>query len=162
MVDAEMVFENDVLSYAEAEALADLWNAAYPAMREIATRYIESQRAAIKEKAWEVDPKHPQAEALREFTPGEARFRRRLKQVEDIRLTLGQLDRGTHKLCTCSPGRFTVTGAFMAVRSLIRITSLNSPGQQFIYRLAAALAEAEERVNLSRIAWHKERTEKEK
>ncbi len=162
MLDAEMVFETEVFSYAGAEALADLWNAAYPAMREIATRYIENQRTAIKEKAWEVDPKHPQAEALRELTPGEARFRRRLKRVEDIRLTLGQLDRGTHKLCTCSPGRFTVTGAFMAVRSLIGITSLSSPGLPSIYRLAAVLAEAEEQINIKRIARDRERREKEK
>lgn len=162
MVDAEMVFENGVFSYAEAEALADLWNAAYPVMREIATTYIEGQRMAIEEKAWEIDPKHPQAEALREFTPGKAKFLYRLKQVENLRLTLGQLDRGTHKLCTRSPGGFTVTGAFMAVRSLVRITSLSTPNQRPTYLLAAALAEAEERVNQSRIAWHREQSEKEK
>ncbi len=162
MVDAEMVHETGHFSYAEAEALADLWNGAYPAMRKIATGYVEGLRLSVERRSWEIDPKHPQAEALRSLALPEGKVRRKLKLAEDLRRELGQLDRGTHKLCTCSPGSFTVTGAYMAVRNLISASSLNSDGMSSVYRLAAALAEAEERVNQIRIAWHREQSEKEK
>lgn len=162
MLDADTVFDTCDFSYADSEHLADLWNAAYPAMREISTRCIEARREAIERKAWEVDPKHPAAEALRKLTPDENKTRRRLKQVEELRLVLGQLDRGTHKLCTRSPGAFSVTGALMAVRNLLNITSMSSPGLHLIYRLAAVLAEAEAEINIKRASWHRERMEKEK
>lgn len=162
MLTAEIVFETGRFSYAKAESLADLWNAAYPLMRAIATRRVEYLRTSVKDKTWEVDPEHPAAEALRQSTPSEAKFRRRLKLAEDLRRELGQLDRGTHKLCTCSPGSFTVTGAYMLVRRLIDITSLSSEGLPAVYRLAAVLAEEEEKVNADRIAWHKKNKETEK
>lgn len=152
MLSAEMVHETGYFCYADAERLADNWNAAYPFMREIASRYIDSMRKRIDDQSWEVDPSHPAAEFLRQVTPSERQVRRKLKLAEDLRREMGQLDRGTHKLCTRSPGSFTVTGAYMAVRNLIRITSLNSPGLPKIYWLAAALAEAEERVCADRTA----------
>lgn len=161
MLDADTVFETGDFSYADAEHLADLWNTAYPVMREISTRYIAGQRSAIERNAWDVDPKHPAADVLREMTPDEKTYRRKLKRAEELRLVLGQLDRGTHKLCTRSPGGFTVTGAYMAVRSLLNISSLSSPGLAFVYRLAAVLAEAEAGINIRRASQHRERMEKE-
>lgn len=158
MLDADMVHETGHFSYADADHLADLWNRAYPAMRQIATRYVEGLRRSVEERSWEVDPKHPQAEVLQAMASPEGKVRRRLKLAEDLRRELGQLDRGAHKLCTRSPGSFTVTGAYMAVRNLIRASSLNSEGLGEIFRLAAVLAEAEERVNAERIAWHEGRS----
>lgn len=155
MLDADLVFETGHFSYAEAEHLADLWNRAYPTMREIATRCINGKKAAIDGRSWEVDPKHPQAEVLRELLPKEAELTRRMKQVETLRRELGQLDRGTHKPCTRSPGCFSVTGAYMAVRNLIKISSLSSEGLGNVFRLAAVLAEAEEKVNAERAEWQK-------
>lgn len=156
MLDADLVHETGHFSYADAEHLADLWNRAYPAMRKIATGYIEGQRTYIEREGWVIDPTHRHAEVLQAYAVPEGKARRKLKLAEELRRDLGQLDRGTHKLCTRSPGSFTVTGAYMAVRNLISLTSLNSEGLPLIYRLAADLAEAEERVNAARIAWHRE------
>lgn len=160
MLTAELVHETGHFSYADAEHLADLWNRAYPEMRKIVTGYIEGQRAYIEREGWVIDPSHPHAEVLQAYATPEKKVRRKLKLAEDLRRELGQLDRGTHKLCTRSPGGFTVTGAYMAVRNLIRISSLNSEGLAQIFLLAAGLTEAEERVNAMRIAWHKEQEKK--
>jgi hypothetical protein len=159
MLDAEMIQDGAGLWYADAEHLADLWNRAYPTMREIATNNINGLRLSIERKSWEVDPRHPQAEALKSFLPKEERVRRKLKLAEDLRRTLGQVDRGTHKLCTRSPGGFSVTGAYMVVRNLIGISSLSTKGLGDVYRLAAVLADAEEVIIAERAAWHKERME---
>jgi len=158
MLTADMVFDTGHFSYADADHLADLWNRAYPRMREIVTNYIAGLRSSIERQSWEVDPKHPQAEALRQFATPEAELRRKLKLAEDLRRGLGQLDRGTHKLCTCSPGAFTVTGAYTHVRNLLGRTSLSQEGVGDIYRLAAVLADAEERVNAERAEWHRQNT----
>lgn len=158
MLDADMVHATGHFSYADAEHLADRWNQAYPVMRKIATSHIEGLRLSVEGRSWEVDPKHPQAEALRKFLPDEGKVRRKLKLAEDLRRELGQIDRGTHKLCTRSPGSFTVTGAYVAVRNLIRVSSLSSKGLSSVFQLAAVLAEAEERVNEARKEWHQENT----
>lgn len=160
MLDADLVHETGHFSYADAEHLADLWNRAYPAMRQIITRYIESQREYIERRGWVIDPNHPHAEVLQERATPERKARYRLKLSEELRRDLGQLDRGTHKPCTRSPGCFSVTAAYMAVRSLISHSSLNSEGLADIYRLAAELAEAEERVNEARKKWHQEQEKK--
>lgn len=152
MLTPELVHETGQFSYADAEHLADLWNAAYPVMRRVATNYIKGMRRSIDEKVWEVDPKHPKAETLRELMPSEAKLTGKMKRGEELRRILGQLDRGTHKLCTRSPGSFTVTGAYMAVRHLLNITSLSEPELGKVYRLAAVLAEAEEELNAERMA----------
>ena len=47
MLNVELVHDTGLFSYADAEHLADLWNRAYPAMRKIATAYIEGMRAAV-------------------------------------------------------------------------------------------------------------------
>lgn len=156
MLTPELVHETGYFSYGDAERLADLWNAAYPAMRQIATRYIEGMRGYVEREGWVVDPAHPQAEALQAYAVPEKKARRKLRLAEDLRRDLGQLDRGTHKPCTRSPGCFSVTAAYLAVRNLIGVSSLNSEGMASVYRLAAELAEAEERVNEARREWHQE------
>jgi hypothetical protein len=160
MLDAELVHETGHFSYADAEHLADLWNRAYPVMRQIATLYIEGMRAYIEREGWVIDPAHRHAEVLQAYTTPEKKARRKLKLAEELRRDLGQLDRGTHKLCTRSPGGFTVTGAYMAVRNLLNISSLSSEGLASVFRLAAELAEAEERVNEARKKWHQEQEKK--
>lgn len=153
MLDADLVYETGHFnSYADAEHLADLWNLAYPAMRKIATGCIDGLRSYIEREGWIVDPGHPQAEALKAYATPEAKARRKLRHAEELRRDLGQLDRGTHKPCTRSSGCFSITSAYMAVRSLIGISSLSSEGLADIYRLAAVLAEAEEGLNAERAA----------
>lgn len=156
MLTAELVHETGHFSHSGAEHLADLWNLAYPAMRQIATRYISGMREYIEQEGWIIDPAHPRAEVLQAYAVPEKKARRKLKLAEDLRRDLGQLDRGTHKPCTRSPGCFSVTAAYMAVRSLISVSSLSSEGMPQIYRLAASLAEAEERINEARRKWHQE------
>lgn len=154
MLTADMVYETGHFSYADAEYLADRWNQGYPAMRQIATGYIEGMRTYIEQEKWAIDPDHPHADVLQAYATPENKARRKLKLAEELRRDLGQLDRGTHKPCTRSPGCFSVTAAYMTVRGLIGLTSLNSEGMPSIYRLAADLAEAEERVNEARKQWH--------
>ncbi|MDX2528005.1 hypothetical protein [Streptomyces europaeiscabiei] len=122
--------------------IADLWNAAYPVMRALTTARIDAYRRQIRDEAWHVDPNHRHADVLRAHTPTEAQLRRRLKNAEALRLTLGQLDRGTHRACTRSPGGFTVRAAYWAVRALLDVTSTNDEGLSAVYGLAAALADA--------------------
>ena len=155
MLDVELVHETGHFSYADAEHLADLWNRAYPAMRQISTGYIEGMRKYIEQEGWVIDPAHRHAEVLQAYATPEKKAHRKLKLAEDLRRDLGQLDRGTHKPCTRSPGCFSVTAAYMAVRNLISLSSLNSEGLASVYRLAAELAEAEERVNEARKEWHR-------
>lgn len=129
-----------------ATRIADLWNAAYTVMRTIASNRIDAYRRQLQDQAWNIDPDHPHAEALRAFTPTENAIRRSLKDIEDLRRTLGQLNRGTHRACTRSPGAFSVLAAYSAVRCVLAATSLNDHGLSAVYQLAAALADgAEER-----------------
>lgn len=125
-----------------ATRIADLWNAAYPTMRATVTARIDAYRGQIREQAWHVDPDHPHADVLRAYTPTEAQLRRRLKNAEALRRQLGQLDRGTHRACTRSPGGFTVLAAYSTVRALLKTTGLNDEGLAAVYRLAAVLADA--------------------
>lgn len=156
MLTAEIVFDTGRFSYADAEHLADLWNRAYPAMRKVSTGYIEGMRKYIEREGWVIDPNHRYADVLQEQATPEKKARRKLRTAEELRRQLGQLDRGTHKLCTRSPGSFSVTGSYMAVRHLLGISSFSSEGLADVYRLAAVLAEAEEKLNVDRAAWHRE------
>lgn len=124
-----------------ATRIADLWNAAYPVMRQIATSRIDAYRTQIDNQAWKVDPDHPHADSLRAFTPTEADLYRRLKNAETLRRVLGQLDRGTHRACTRSPGGFSPFAAYRAVRTFVAATSINDRGLAAVYQLAAALAD---------------------
>lgn len=125
-----------------AATIAELWNAAYPTMRAIATARVAAYRQQIEGEVWRIDPNHPQAEAIAPRIPTEATTRRRLKNAEDLRRALHQLDNGTHRACTRSPGGFSLLAAYAATRSLLDATSLNDHGLAAIYRLAAALADA--------------------
>lgn len=125
-----------------ATRIADLWNAAYPTMRATVTGRIDAYRGQIRDESWQIDPDHPHADVLRAYTPTEAQLRRRLKNAEELRRVLGQLDRGTHRACTRSPGGFSVLAAYSAVRSLLKVTGLNDEGLSAVYRLAAELADA--------------------
>ncbi|WP_328436959.1 hypothetical protein OHA71_06615 [Streptomyces sp. NBC_00444] len=127
-----------------AAHITNLWNAAYPTMRTIATARIDAYRRQLHDRVWDIDPTHPHADVLRAYTPTEPALRRRLKNTEELRRTLGQLDRGTHRACTQSPGGFNIHSAYTAVRALLNATGLNDHGLADIYRLAAALAEAAE------------------
>jgi hypothetical protein len=142
MTTAAAVRANGRLDETTATRIADLWNAAYPAMREIATAHVDAYRQQVREEVWNVIPSGPNADAVRAFTPTEAAVRRRLKRVEELRLVLGQLDRGTHRACTRSPGGFSAFAAYRAVRAFLDATTINDRGLAAVYQLAAALAEA--------------------
>lgn len=142
MLTAATVRAHGEIDDATATRIADLWNAAYPVMRAIATARIDSYRCQIRDEAWRIDPDHPHADVLRAYTPTEAQLRRRLKNAEALRLVLGQLHRGTHRACTRSPGGFSRHAAYSAVRALLDRTSSNDEGLSAVYRLAAELADA--------------------
>lgn len=127
-----------------AALITDLWNAAYPTMRTIATNRINAYRRQIHDQVWNIDPNEPNADILRAYTPTETAIRRSLKDIEDLRRILGQLDRGTHRACTRSPGGFSTLSAYAAIRCLLAATTLNDHGIADIYRLAAVLSEAVE------------------
>lgn len=129
-----------------ATRITEAWNAAYPVMRSVATDRVDAYRQQIKNEAWRIDPNHPRADILRPFLPTEASVRRKLKNAEALRRMLGQLDRGTHRACTRSPGGFSTFAAYNAVRALLQATTLNDRDLAAVYRLAAVLAEtADER-----------------
>lgn len=126
-----------------ATRIADLWNAAYPVMRESATARVDAFRRQVRDEIWNAIPdlSNPHAETLRAFTPTEATVRRRLKDAEGLRRELGQLDRGAHRACTRSPGGFSTLAAYRAVRAFLDATTLNDRGLAAVYQLAAALAD---------------------
>lgn len=156
MPDIEIIKANPFLRPGRAEEIHYLWDEAYPAMRKIVTLYIEGMRAYVERESWKVDPDHPQAEILQAYATPEDKARRKLKLAEELRRDLGQLDRGTHRACTRSPGGFSVTAAYMAVRNLLNRASLNSYGMPGVFRLAAVLAEANEEADLARAARRKD------
>ncbi|WP_255951593.1 hypothetical protein [Streptomyces odontomachi] len=150
MLTTATVRDHGHIDEATATRIAELWNATYPTMRAVATARISAYRTQVAEKAWEVDPNHPHADDLRAFLPTEAKTRRRLKNAETLRRELGQLDRGTHRACTFSPGGFSVFSAYAAVRRLLAATSLNDHGLAAVYGLAAALADASDELMAAR------------
>ncbi|MFD8025437.1 hypothetical protein ACFV6G_34125 [Streptomyces lavendulae] len=99
-----------------AQRLVEHWSAAYPAMRTILDTVITAQRKAQRPT---VD----------------------LRRLEDTRRELGQMDRGTHRLCTRSAPSFSPTSAAWLVRNVIAVTYVAHPDASAIYRLAAELAD---------------------
>lgn len=99
-----------------AERLVERWHAAYPAMRTILDTVITAQRKAQRPT---VD----------------------LRRLEDARRELGQVDRGTHRVCTRSAPSFSPTSAGGLVREVIVVTHVGHRDAGAIYRLAAELAE---------------------
>ncbi|MEU6279481.1 hypothetical protein [Streptomyces sp. NPDC047028] len=125
---------------ATAAQVADLWNAAYPTMRAILTGRIDSYRTQIRDEAWIVDPSRPNADVLQAYAPSEAKVRRGLKRMEELRRDLGQLDRGTYRACTRSPGGFDLTSAYWAVRYVLNASSNSTRDLASVYHLAAVLS----------------------
>lgn len=139
-MDASMVnLDREDLCYADADHLADLWNAAYPLMREFLTARIIQLRQDVERKSWEVEtlPYY--------YREGEAQVRQRLDSVERLRLKLGQLDRGEHRPCTQSPKCFSITAAHSGVTAALKAASGGQEGMPPVYRLAAFLAEEHDR-----------------
>ncbi|MFJ9427571.1 hypothetical protein [Streptomyces sp. NPDC101249] len=123
-----------------AADIAELWNAAYPTMRDIVTGNINGDRQRITDRVWDIDPASPGAAWMLDRTPTERQLRHRLRTFEALRRTLGQLDRGTHKACTRSPGGFSVSSAYSAVQDTLNAAGTRSQGMEAVYTLAAALA----------------------
>jgi hypothetical protein len=118
----EEVRSNPLIDEATASRLASLWNAAYPGMREMLTTVIDGQRRYLSE-----NPDSP--------------VRAEIKRHEETRLALGQLDRGTYRGCTRSPGMFDTWGALSAIKRLPMPTGSKHGGN--VYRLAAELSDIE-------------------
>ncbi|AXH66420.1 hypothetical protein SEA_SATIS_271 [Streptomyces phage Satis] len=160
MVTTGLVRDRTPITEEAATEIAGLWNDAYPVMRKIATGYVDSMRDYVDREGWVIDPDHPRADVLQAYAVPEGKARRKLRYGEELRRELGQLDRGTHRPCTRSPGCFSVTAAYSRVRGLLGISSLSTPGMGSVYRLAAALADAEEIINEERAKWHAEQEKK--
>ncbi len=112
----EKVVTNQNIDWASAERLVEHWNAAYPAMRTVLDTVIAAQRKAERPT---VD----------------------LPRLERVRRELGQVDRGTHSVCTRSAPFFSPTAAEWLVRDVIAVTHVGHPQAGAIYRLAAELAD---------------------
>lgn len=110
-----------------AQQIADQWNIAYPHMRAALTAVIGAHRY-LAESATSDDAKTTAT--------------RNMKDAERVRRELGQLDRGSLRMCTRdSVGGFSVIGALSVVRHAIDAFSWESPHLGDTYRLAAALAD---------------------
>lgn len=150
MLRTNMIHNYEHLSQEQAEQLVDLWNAAYPLMRDIASGEVKGLRKYIAEEGWMAWEKRQAGSSidlatLTELGATRENCEKRLKRAERLRLTLGQLDRGTYKGCTRSPGAFSVSGAYSGVRRFLKSTSSSTEGLAPVYRLAVALSEANDR-----------------
>lgn len=123
-----------VLDDKSAQDLADQWNAAYPTMRRILNASINGLRARIEREEWT-------AARLRPEDHGSSRdLSAQLARMEGLRRGLGQLDRGTYRGCTRSPGGFSPTSAYWSVRHFLEVTTIGDRGLSPVYELAAHLA----------------------
>ncbi|MGC4891068.1 hypothetical protein [Micromonospora sp. DT227] len=109
-----------------AHTIAHHWNTAYPHMRAALTRWIEARRHQLT-TANDAD----QAIAHEE-----------IKNRERLRREIGQLDRGTFRQCTRSPGCFSTSAALSLVPQVIDTACWYDPGLAHMYRLAAVLVDA--------------------
>ena len=109
--------QNRFVTALQEQAIADRWNAVYPAMRNILDAVIKAQRGAER----------PTVDVAR---------------LERVRRELGQQDRGTFKGCTRSPGSFSISSAYTQVREVLAVTSIGDPDAGAIHRLAGELADA--------------------
>lgn len=122
MTTTEAIRSNPLIDEATAVRLAALWNAAYPGMRELLTTVIDAQRKYLSEKP-------------------DGHLQEEVKRHEETRRALGQLDRGTYRGCTRSPGMFDTWGALSAIKRLPMPTGSKHGGN--VYRLAAELSDIE-------------------
>lgn len=128
------------LDETSASHLAEQWNTAYPTMRKVVTRQIAADRRYIAEQGWKIDPDSAAAEFRQAHARTEIVARHSLRLAEELRRTLGQLDRGTHRPCTRSPQGFSVTSAYWAVRDVLPMTTINDRDLSDLYQLASLLA----------------------
>lgn len=113
-----------------AQRITDLWNVAYPHMRTALTAVIDGNRRYLAEAdRWQLSEEKQAATA------------RRIKETEQIRRELGQLDGSTLRACTRSMGGFYVSGALALVMNALPAFSFGSPHLGDAYRLAAVLAD---------------------
>jgi hypothetical protein len=117
-----------------AADIANLWNAAYPTMRTILTASINGLRDRIQREGWKQDD-------LPKADRGSSRdLGAKVARLENLRRSLGQLDRGTYRGCTRSPGGFSAIHAYWAVRDVLAATSINDRNLAAVYELAAILS----------------------
>lgn len=117
-----------------AADIANRWNAAYPTMRTILTASINGLRDRIRREGWTQD-------ALPKGDWGSSKdLGAKVARLENLRRSLGQLDRGTYRGCTRSPGGFSPVSAYWAVRDVLAATSISDRNLAAVYELAAILS----------------------
>ncbi|AEM87057.1 hypothetical protein [Streptomyces violaceusniger] len=117
-----------------AADIANLWNAAYPTMRTILTASINELRDRIRREGWAQD------NLLNSDGGSDRDLGAKVARLENLRCSLGQLDRGTYRGCTRSPGGFSAIHAYWAVRDVLIATSINDRDLAAVYELAAILS----------------------
>lgn len=118
---------NHWIDEATATYIADLWNTAYPGMRTTLTEEIKRVT--------------PFAETGDEHSD---HWKGHLLRAKKTRRELAQLDNGTYKGCTRSPGGFSVSGALCTVSALVHMRAgyLARPNDGNVYRLLAELSDS--------------------
>lgn len=118
---------NHWVDEATASYIADLWNTAYPGMR--ATLTNEIKRTI------------PFAETNDERSDY---WKGRVIRARNTRKRLAQLDNGTYKGCTRSPGGFDISGALSEVSALVHMRAGNLAGANDgnVFRLLAELSDS--------------------
>lgn len=124
-----------------AARISELWNLAYPDLREALTNVISNRRDHLR-KAEQAEPLSQEAKS------SAAQY---IKRMEETRRALGQLDRGTYRGCTRSPGAFTANSALSAVSRALKAVPFGSPHAGNAYRLAGELADAVAAQNAKRM-----------
>jgi hypothetical protein len=117
-----------------AADITRLWNAAYPTMRTILTASINGLRDRIRREGW------TEADLPRGAGGSSRDLGAKLARLEGLRRGLGQLDRGTYRGCTRSPGGFSPISAYRAVRDVLAVTSSGDRDLAAVYELAAVLS----------------------
>jgi hypothetical protein len=118
---------NHWVDEAAATYIADLWNTAYPGMRADLTDEIK--RTAPFAETGDENSDHWKGHLLR---------------AKNTRKRLAQLDNGTFKGCTRSPGGFSVSGALSEVSALVHMRAghLARPNDGNVFRLLAELSDS--------------------
>ncbi|KOG73529.1 hypothetical protein ADK77_08335 [Streptomyces antibioticus] len=143
MTTVATVRDTGQLDDTTAADIATLWNAASPTMRTILTASINGLRDRIQREGWK------QADMPKSDWGSSRDLGARLARLEGLRRSLGQLDRGTYRGCTRSPGGFSVLHAYWSVRDVLAATSINDRGLAGVYELAAILSRASD-------SWHRD------